>query len=197
MFHEINLAPFLEFYDCIQVLEIKVLDSKLKQFYIEKANEYNQIVFSDPSTAGKDSYENKFFFYLTKEALMSNKKKYAPYQLNIQLKVYYLKKDKAFASEFVFFDCVPNGSNYLHYLDERKTNISGVFQWIRYDDDKERDEIRLPKGHASFYYQQILNNEPMYVKIVDDFTFDKPSYIKTSGYHRGSFHDGYNPDADV
>lgn len=199
MFNEINLPPFLEFYESIHVLEIKVLDSELKQFYIEKANEYNQIVFRDPSTAGKSSYENKFYFYLTKEALMSNKKKYAPYQLNIQLKKYVLKKNKVFAAEIVPVECVPNGFNYLHLLDERKmqTNISGVFQWIRYDDDEERDEIRLPKGHASFYYQQIFNNEPMYVKIVDDFTFNKPSYIKSSGYHRGTFHDGYNPDEDV
>lgn len=196
---EYNLRPLLEFYDNIHVLEIKVLECELKQFYIKKANEYNRAVFSNAANAGKYCFENKFYFYLTKEAVLSDKKKYAPYKLNIQLKKYIVQRDKMFHLEVVNFETVGKGLTYIHYLDSRKTqtNISGIFDYLRDDENKEKKEIRLPKGHASFFNMHIFDNEPLYVKIVDDFTYTKPSFINTSGYHHGNFHDGYNPDEEL
>ncbi len=58
----------------------------------------------------------------------------------------------------------------------------------------ETKEIKLPKGHPSFYHEHVVK-EPLYVKIVKSFTYEKPSQILTSGYHRGgTFFDGYQCD---
>jgi hypothetical protein len=137
-------------------------------------------------------YNNHFQFYLPKDTVLSRAKKYTPFKLNIQLKKYIKRNDKRFHTEHIRFHNDKYNCNYLHLLDIRKmqTNISGVF--MCYGED-----VTLPMGHACFRYDHVVN-EPVYIKIVDSFTYNEPSNILTSGYHGGgTFHDGYNPDKEA
>lgn len=199
MSEEYNLEPLLKIYESVHVLEIKVLNTKLKNLYIEKANNHNKNVFNDPINAGINCFNepinaeinccnNNFYFFLPEEKLLSKKKKYTPFQLDIQLKRVCVKSEKNFPVEVMRINIVNNGLGYCHYLDQRmlQKNITGVFECF----DEDKNIITLPELNPCFCYK-ICKYEPLYIKIVDKFSFNNDVMILGSGYHRGTFHDGF------
>lgn len=183
MFQEQNITPLFEIYNAVHVLEVKVLDPLLLKLYIEQANEHNNATFADPLNAGLYCYNNHFNFYLPEETVLSRAKKKTHFQLHIQLKRYIEKKDKRFHVDHVRFHINKHDFKFIHALDVKvlQTNISGLFIYY----DKERNEVKLPIHHACFHYDHIVKNAPLYVKIVDSFTYEDTSDIITARYYCG------------